>query len=156
MWHEHVSEITSKAWKRINILQTLRFQLDRKSLEIMYFSFVRPILEYADIICDNCYNYEKEAIEKVQYEAGRIVTGATKSCSRANILIETGWDSLEKRRYKHRMITFCKWLKIWYHLTYRNLFPPVSTKLAKETCVTVQILLCPYQEQICMINRLSL
>ena len=26
----------------------------------MYFSFVRPILEYANIIWDNCYNYEKE------------------------------------------------------------------------------------------------
>ena len=56
----------------------------------MYFSFVRPILGYADIIWDDCYNYEKEAIEKVQYEAGRIVTSATKSFSRAKILIETG------------------------------------------------------------------
>ena len=53
-WHEHITEITSKAWKRINILQALKFQLDRKSLQIMYFSFVRPILEYADIIWDNC------------------------------------------------------------------------------------------------------
>ena len=40
-WHEHITEITSKAWKRINILQALIFQLDRKSLQIMYFSFVR-------------------------------------------------------------------------------------------------------------------
>ena len=77
-WHEHINEITSKAWKKINILQSLKFLLDRKSLEIMYFSFVRPLLEYADIIWDKCYNFEKESIKKVQYEAGRIVTGATK------------------------------------------------------------------------------
>ena len=25
-WHEHISEIMSKAWKRLNILQTLKFQ----------------------------------------------------------------------------------------------------------------------------------
>ena len=42
-WHEHITEITSKAWKRINILQALKFQLDRKSLQIMFLSFVRPI-----------------------------------------------------------------------------------------------------------------
>ena len=89
-WHEHITEITSKAWKRINILQALKFQLDRKSLQIMYFFFVRLILEYADIIWDNCYNYEKEAIEKVQLEAARIVTGATKSCSRVKLL-EDHW-----------------------------------------------------------------
>ena len=123
-WHEHINEITSKAWKRINILQSLKFLLDRKSLEIMYFSFVRPLLEYADIIWDNCYNFEKESIEKVQYEAGRIVTGATKSCSRAKILQETGWDTLEKRRYKHRMTTFYKMVKNIAPQYLQNLVPP--------------------------------
>ena len=72
----------------------------------MYLSFIRPILEYGDVIWDNCCNYEKFEIEKIQIEAGRIVTGATKSCQKSKILEETGWDSLETRRYKHRMITF--------------------------------------------------
>ena len=75
--HHHIQEITGKAWKRLNILRTLKFQLDRRSLQIMYFSYKRPILEYGDIIWDNCFNYEKEEIEKIQIEAGRIVTGAT-------------------------------------------------------------------------------
>ena len=123
-WHEHITEITSKAWKRINILQALKFQLDRKSLEIMYFSFVRPILEYADIIWDNCYNFEKEAIEKVQWEAARIVTGATKSCSRVKLLEDTGWDTMEKRRYKHRMVIFFKMIKNMAPTYLANLIPP--------------------------------
>ena len=91
-WHHHIQEITGKAWKRLNILGTLKFQLDRRSLQIMYFSYIRPILEYGDIIWDNCFNYEKEEIEKIQIEAGRIVTGATKSCSSAKILHETRWE----------------------------------------------------------------
>ena len=123
-WHEHISEITSKAWKRLNILQTLKFQLDRKSLQTMYFSFVRPILEYADIIWDNCYNYEKESIEKVQWEAARIVTGATKSCNRIKLLEDTGWDTMEKRRYKHRMITFFKMVKSMAPPYLQTLVPP--------------------------------
>ena len=115
-WNEHIDEITTKAWKRIHLLQSLNYQLDRRALQTMYFSFVRPILEYADVIKDNCFDYEKAALEKIQIEAGRIVSGATKSCSRAKILFELGWDTLEQRRYKHRMITFFKMVK--------NLTPP--------------------------------
>ena len=96
-WNEHIEEITSKACKRIHLLQLLKYQLDRRPLQIMCFSYVRPLLEYADVIWDNCYDYEKESLEKLQIEAGRVVSGATKSCSRAKILFELGWDTLEKK-----------------------------------------------------------
>jgi hypothetical protein len=55
--------------------------VDRKSLEHMYFSYVRPILEYADVIWDNCPNYIKEKLEHINYEAARIITGAKKLTS---------------------------------------------------------------------------
>ena len=86
----------------------MKFKLDRKSLEIVYLSFIRPILEYANVVWDNCYNYERELIEKIQTEAGRVVTGATKSCSANKILNDLGWETLYSRRYKHRLITFFK------------------------------------------------
>ena len=107
-WHEHINEISSKAWKRINILRKLKYQLDRSTLQTIYFSFIRPILEYADIVWDSCTQYEKNELEKIQVEAAMIVTGATRSCSNKKILEEAGWDSLETRRYKHRLITFHK------------------------------------------------
>ena len=47
-WHTHISYIKEKAWNRINIMRKLKFQLDRKSLEIIYTSFIRPILEYGN------------------------------------------------------------------------------------------------------------
>ena len=55
-WHHHIQEITGKAWKRFNIQRTLKFQLDRRSQQIMYFSYIRPILECGDIIRDNCFD----------------------------------------------------------------------------------------------------
>ena len=102
-WHEHNIDITTNAWKRIHLLRTLKFQLDRYLLQTMFFSFIMLLLEYGDSIWDNCCNYEKFEIEKIQIEAGRIITGATQSCSKSKILEETGWDSLETRRYKQRM-----------------------------------------------------
>ena len=44
-WHEHINYITEKAWIRVNVMRKLKFQLDRRSLEIIYISFIRPLLE---------------------------------------------------------------------------------------------------------------
>jgi hypothetical protein len=42
---------------------------------------MRPILEYASIVWDGCASYEKQSLEQLQYEAARIITGATRSVS---------------------------------------------------------------------------
>jgi hypothetical protein len=41
-------------------------------------SFIRSLLEYGVVNFDNCTSQEKATIEKLQYEAARIVTDATK------------------------------------------------------------------------------
>ena len=56
--HEHIEHIKAKAWTRINVMHKLKFKLDRKSLQTMYFSFIRPVLEYAGVIWNNCMQYE--------------------------------------------------------------------------------------------------
>ena len=74
-WHEHIDYITSKAWQRLNIMRKLKFLLNRESLQIIYTSFIRPILEYSDVVWDNITQYEVNASQKIQNEAARIVTG---------------------------------------------------------------------------------
>ena len=64
LWHEHLNMITSKAWQRINIMRKLKFMLDRKSLQSIYFAFIRPVKEYADVVWDICTKYEEE-LEKI-------------------------------------------------------------------------------------------
>ena len=79
--HEHINYITSKAWQRIYIIRKLKFVLDRVSLYRAYISFIRPVLEYVDVVCISCTQYEIDSIEKIQTEADRIVTGATRLVS---------------------------------------------------------------------------
>ena len=107
-WHEHINLITSKAWQKIYVMRKLKFMLDRDSLNKIYISFVRPTLEYANIVWDNCTQYETNAIERIQIEAARIVTGATRLVSLDILSKETGWESLRDRRYKHKMCQFYK------------------------------------------------
>lgn len=88
------------------MLRRLKFKADRKTLEVMYFSYVRPILEYADVIWDNCPEYLKDRLEQINYEAARIVTGVTKLTSLQILLKETGWETLRERRKNHKLILF--------------------------------------------------
>ena len=80
-WHQHIGYIKQKAWFRIYIMRKLKFKLDRKSLETIYLTFIRPLLEYGDVIWDNCTQYEKNELAKIQNEAARITTGTTKLVS---------------------------------------------------------------------------
>ena len=63
-WREHLNNIKTKAWRRINVMRKLKFQLNRKSLQIIYFPFIRPLIEYADVVWDNCTQYEANELEK--------------------------------------------------------------------------------------------
>ena len=76
-WHKHIDYIKEKAWGRINVMRRLKFFLFRKSLETIYLTFIRPVLEYTDVVWGNCTNYEKQELDKIQTETARIVTGAT-------------------------------------------------------------------------------
>ena len=100
-WNTHLEYVLDKAWSRINIMRRLKYTLDRKSLEILYISFIRPLLEYGDVVFCNISRYEVEQLESVQIEAARLVTGATKLVSLEKLYVEVGWDTLECRRNKH-------------------------------------------------------
>jgi hypothetical protein len=74
----------------------------------MYFSFIRHILEYGDVVWDTQTHYLINKIENVQIEAARIVTGGTKLTSIQKLYEETGWEKLLERREKHKFILLYK------------------------------------------------
>ena len=49
---------------------------------------------------DNCSDYEKQELDKIQTEAARLATGASKLISVRNLYNEIGRETLEKRRKK--------------------------------------------------------
>ena len=74
----------------------------------MYFTFVRPILEYADVIWDNILLEQKQQLDKIQNDAARIVTRCSKLVSLDDLQKESGWETLANHRYKHRITLFYK------------------------------------------------
>ena len=138
-WHEHLELVKSKAWKRINIIRKLKFKLDRKSLQTIYFSFIRPLLEYADVVWNNCTQYESNELDKIQNEAASIVNGATKLASIDSLHTETGWETLGSRRKNHKLTMFYK-MKTDFALIILFLLCPLLFVVRHNTLyVTLQI-----------------
>ena len=107
-WHAHIDYVKTKAWSRINVMRKLKFQLDRKSLERIYFSFIRPLLEYASVVWNNCTQYGSNELEKIQNGAASIVMGAMKLASFHSLYTDTGWESLTSRRENHKLMLYYK------------------------------------------------
>ena len=74
----------------------------------MYFSFIRPILEYGNILLTNCGTINNDKMEKIQIQAARIVTGAIQSTSVQRLYQETKWQTLKARREQHCLCLFYK------------------------------------------------
>ena len=87
-------------------------RLSRRSLLTIYKSFVRPLLDYADIIYDKPYNESfKEKLEAVQYNACLAITGAIRGTSRKRLYRELGLETLNNGRWSRKLFFFHKFIK---------------------------------------------
>ena len=77
-------------------------------MEKIHLTFIRPVLEYASEVWDNCGQINSDRLEKVQHEAARIVTGLPSFASIHSIYIETGWEKLKTRREVRKLVLFYK------------------------------------------------
>ena len=62
--HTHINNICSSSSKFLGILRKLKFTVKRNTLNQIYISFLRPILEYSSVVWDNCSKYEKDALKE--------------------------------------------------------------------------------------------
>jgi hypothetical protein len=103
-WTTHTEETAKKAKKCLGVIRHLKHKLDRGSLETLYTSFVRPIIEYADVVWDVPADnrHTLDVLDKVQKEAAKIVSGATARCTTQELHDELSWEPLAARRRLHR------------------------------------------------------
>ena len=101
---EHINEKLKKVTKSINLLRKLNLTLPRSSLLIIYKSFIRPHLDYGDIVYDQPNNSSlSEKFESLQYNAALAITGAIKGSSKEKLYQELGFESLKDRRWMRKL-----------------------------------------------------
>jgi hypothetical protein len=92
----------------MNVLRALKNKVDRHTLEMIYNSFIRPKLEYGDIIYAGAPSNCLQKLNKLEFEALRIITGATWNTSITKLCLEYGKPLLIKRRRSHILREFYK------------------------------------------------
>ena len=69
--------------QRVDVLRSIKWKLDRNTLEIIYKSFNRPIFEYASVVWHNAPRLEKYStqLEQLQsiIDAARILIGTIRN-----------------------------------------------------------------------------
>ena len=97
-------------------------------LDQMYKLYVRPHLDYGDIIYHK-YNPElnldiTKKLEVTQYSAALAVSGALRGTNKYKLYKELGWESLYHRRRYRRLTHFLKVKNSFSPLYLYNLIPP--------------------------------
>ena len=106
------------------MLKSLKFTLDRKSLETIYVSFIRPSLEYGNTLWAGAYDKDLTKLDSLEVEAMRSVTGATAGSNIANLYKDTGWVPLLDRRDIHSLCLLYKLFRGEGPSYLRDILPP--------------------------------
>ena len=93
----HIDSVCLKARQRLSIIQSLKFKLDRKTLETIYFAFILPVVEYGKIVWGGSCDTHIDKIEKLHVDAMRLVTGATARSNIQRLYAESGWQTIRAR-----------------------------------------------------------
>ena len=104
-----INDKINKTLKGVGLLRKLSTLLPRQSLLTIYKSFIRPHLDYGDVIYDRPLNESlSNRIESVQNKAALAITRAIQGSSRKKLYQELGLEHLHQRRWTRRLCLFYK------------------------------------------------
>ena len=109
-WHEHISNITVKANRSLWFLRRNLWRCPSSIKQQMYYTLVRPLLEYGSMIWDPYTQSDIQKLETIQRRAARFCTNNYKRTQGTvtNILSKLNWPTLQQRRTVARLVTMYK------------------------------------------------
>ncbi len=118
-FESHIAEQIKKANKGIGVMKQLYTYVPRSALELIYKLYVRPHLDYGDVVYHmpakgsetfHSKSYTNHPlmslVESVQYKAACVVSGAWRGTSKEKLYNDLGWESLCHRRNLQRLCIF--------------------------------------------------
>ena len=133
-FEKHLKNVFNKTNKTIGLLRKPSNLLPRQALVTIYKAFVRPHLDYGDVLYEQAFNNSFHAkIDSIQYNACLAITGAIRGRSRGKIDQELGLESLQLRRWYRKLCLFYKVFKNELPKYLFNLIPVRSTPYATRT-----------------------
>ena len=96
---EHLKTIFQKINRTIGLLRKLQTLLSRALLITIYKLFIRPHLDYADMIYNQTFNMSfQQKMETIQYNIALAITDTIRGSSREKFYQELDFETLQQRR----------------------------------------------------------
>ena len=74
-WSKHVDSIIESALKQISYLRKIKYLFSKQTLNTLYCTYIRPLLEFASEVWDGCTQADANRLEQIQLNGARIVAG---------------------------------------------------------------------------------
>ena len=143
LFTKHIGEKVAKARKGIGIIRLQSSHVPLDALDQLYKLFVRPHLDYCDIIYhvpvitdpfdfSISLKYSMQSIESTQYQAALAVSGAWKGSNISKLYEELGWESLTGRRWYRRLLQFYKIVNDLAPSYLKDIIPPLRRSKALQ------------------------
>ena len=127
-WSAHIDQLLKQVSWKLSLMKRLAFRgnLTLPVFSLMYKSLVRPCLEYASTVWDNCTTADAHSLERVQVSLARAI--CTKrfgsqyaySLPKNQLLSILSWPTLSWRRRRQKLVLF------WQ--LYNGLGPPMLSR----------------------------
>ena len=96
-WSIQVHNVCLKANRKLAVLRNVKY-LKRNTLDLLYKITVRSCIDYSlPVYYHSLRLSEKAKLDKVQYTAGKIVSGALHLTSKDKLNTELSWESIKSR-----------------------------------------------------------
>ena len=113
-----------KAYRKLAVLRSVKL-LKRHTLDVLYKITVRSVLDYSLPVYFNSLTAKQKAkLEKIQYTAAKIVSGALHNTSRVSLNEELAWESIDTRAQFLGLTIFHKIVKNETRPLIRECLPP--------------------------------
>ena len=96
-WTTQVNDVCLKANRKLSVLRNVKYS-KRNTLDLLYKITVRSVIDYAlPIYSNNLKLTDLARLDRLQYRAGKLVTGALHLTSRDKLNVELGWENFQTR-----------------------------------------------------------
>ena len=137
-WRQQTEKAEARAKVRLALMKKLAgrtWGADTVTLKRLYIGRVRPVLEYGRTAWDTTAKSNFDRVSKVQNQATRIITGATKSTPIMELETITGLQSLDDRRDLKLFSQAAKFKRLQNHSMRQRLSQPTKGRLKRESFV---------------------
>ncbi|XP_065896041.1 uncharacterized protein B0403.1-like [Dysidea avara] len=129
-FHNHTTTVSKKANRLLAVIHKTFQNFDHTTFINLYKSYIRPVLEYANIIWGPQYILDQEQIEKIQRRATKLVQDL-QNCTYNDRLTALNLPSLKYRRLRGDMIMYYQLLQSHFSLDTSDLFTTATSSTTR-------------------------